>query len=154
MADGGISPVPVEATLDAVVEIFATEHATWVPVLDADRHVVGTVDTADLVDAYRRSLSSSLKGLGSVFPGSILVEEEIHPMAAVIGRTIVDAAWPAGTVVVAIQRGDQLLLPEPDTTVAEGDVLSMLVPTRVEARLRSMVGAPPTEDSVDDPPMI
>ena len=154
VADGGISSVPVEATLDAVVEIFATEHATWVPVLDADRHVVGTVDTADLVDAYRRSLSSSLKGLGSVFPGSILVEEEIHPMAAVIGRTIVDAAWPAGTVVVAIQRGDQLLLPEPDTTVAEGDVLSMLVPTRVEARLRSMVGAPPTEDSVDDPPMI
>ena len=49
IADGTVSSVPIEATLDAVVEVFATEHATWVPVLDADRHVVGTVDTGDLV---------------------------------------------------------------------------------------------------------
>jgi CIC family chloride channel protein len=154
VSDGSVSPVPVEAALDAVIEIFAAERTTWVPVLDADRRVVGTVDTADVVGVYRRSLSSSLKGLGSVFPGSILVEAAVHPTAAVIGRTIADAPWPAGTVVVAIQRGDQLLFPEPDTAVADGDVLSMLVPTRVEAQLRHVVGERPTGDSVDDSPMI
>ena len=63
-----LSAVPEEATLEAAVEIFATDHVTWVPVLDADRRVVGTVGTADLVAAYRRSLASSLESLPSNLP--------------------------------------------------------------------------------------
>ena len=35
---GNLSAVPEEATLEAAVEIFATDHVTWVPVLDADQH--------------------------------------------------------------------------------------------------------------------
>ncbi len=154
IADGNLSAVPDEATLDAAVEIFATEHVTWVPVLDADRRVVGTVGTADLVAAYRRSLASSLESLGSIFPGSVLVEEEVHPASAVTGRAIADADWPSGTVVVAIQRDDQLLFPEPKTVIADGDVISVFVPARGEALLRQAVGAPPPRESVDDSPMI
>ena len=154
IGDGNLSAVPEEATLDAAVEIFATEHVTWVPVLDADRRVVGTVGTADLVAAYRRSLASSLESLGSIFPGSVLVEEEVHPESAVTGRAIGDAGWPSGTVVVAIQRDDQLLFPEPKTVISDGDVISVFVPARGETLLRQAVGAPPPRESVDDSPMI
>lgn len=48
LIDGRLSAVPVEVTLDAVVEIFASDHVAWVPVLDANRRVVGIVGTADL----------------------------------------------------------------------------------------------------------
>lgn len=154
IADGNLSTVPEEATLQAAVEIFATEHVTWVPVLDADRRVVGTVGTADLFAAYRRSLASSLESLRSIFPGSVLVEEEVHPGSAVTDRSIADADWPAGTVVVAIQRDDQLLFPEPKTVIVDGDVISAFVPTLGEALLRKAVGAPPPRESVDESPMI
>ncbi len=151
---GNLSAVPEEATLEAAVEIFATDHVTWVPVLDADRRVVGTVGTADLVAAYRRSLASSLESLPSIFPGSVLVEEMVHPESAVTGRAIADVDWPAGAVVVAIQRDDQLLFPEPKTVIADGDVMSVFVPARGEALLRKAIGAPPPRESVDESPLI
>ena len=151
---GNLSAVPEEATLEAAVEIFATDHVTWVPVLDADRRVVGTVGTADLVAAYRRSLASSLESLPSIFPGSVLVEEMVHPESAVTGRAIADVDWPAGAVVVGIQRDDQLLFPEPKTVIADGDVMSVFVPARGEALLRKAIGAPPPRESVDESPLI
>ncbi len=141
LVNGSVSAVPREATLDAVVEVFATEHVAWVPVLDSSRRVVGIVGTADLIRAYRRSLGTSLRSLRSIFSGSILVEEAVRPESPVAGRSIADAGWPNGTVVIAIQRGEQLIFPEPSTQIREGDVLSVLVPTSSEGRLREALGA-------------
>ena len=155
LTDGSISAVPDDATLDAVVEVFATEHVAWVPVLDADRRIVGIVGTADLIGAYRRSLTGSLRSLRSIFSGSILVENEVGPASAMSGRTIAKAPWPSGTVVVAIQRGDQLIFPEPSTEVLAGDVLSALVPKNVEDQLRDLLGSDSVSDrEAEDQPMI
>ena len=147
--------VPREATLDSIAEIFAMERVTWVPVLDDDRRIIGVVGTEDLIGAYQRTLGSNLKSLGSITPDSILVEEEVGVHADVNGVTIANAEWPSGTVVIAIQRGDQLVLSEPSTTVRAGDVLSMLVPTNAEARVRRAVsGEPPRDEPNEDAPMI
>jgi H+/Cl- antiporter ClcA len=155
LADGSVSAVPNDATLDAVVEIFATDHVAWVPVLDAERRIVGVVGTADLIGAYRHSLAGSLRSLRSIFSGSILVEEEARSGSAVAGRTIADARLPAGTVVVAIQRGEQLIFPEPSTEIREGDVLSALVPKSAEQRLREVLGnGSASKEDAQDQPMI
>jgi CIC family chloride channel protein len=151
LADGNVSAVPKAGTLDAVVEVFATDHVTWVPVLDPERRIVGIVGTADLIAAYRHSLAGSLRSLRSVFPGSILVEEEVRSGSALTGRTIAAARLPAGTVVVAIQRGEQLIFPEPSTKIREGDVLSALVPSAAEDRLRGAFwdGSGSSDDAPD-----
>jgi H+/Cl- antiporter ClcA len=141
LTDGHHSSVPDDATLDAVVEIFSTEHVAWVPILDAERRIVGIVSTADLIGAYRHSLAASLRSLRSIFSGSILVEGEVRSGSEAVDRTIADAGWPPGTVVVAIQRGEQLIFPEPTTTIREDDVLSALVPSSAEQRLRRALGA-------------
>jgi H+/Cl- antiporter ClcA len=152
--------VPTEASLDAVVEVFATEHVSWVPVLDDDRRVVGIVGTGDLIGAYRRSLASSLRSLRSIFPASILVEGEVGPDSSVVGGTISDAAWPGGTAVVAIARGDQLIFPEPNTLIRSGDVLSVLVPDAALSRLHAILGDTSgnpddrSDDEPDEPTMI
>ena len=78
----------------------------------------------------------------------------VHPESAVTGRAIADVDWPAGAVVVAIQRDDQLLFPEPKTVIADGDVMSVFVPARGEALLRKAIGAPPPRESVDESPLI
>jgi CBS domain-containing protein len=155
VTDGSMPAVPVEATLDAVVEIFATEHVTWVPVLDLNRRVVGIVGTADLIQAYRQSLASSLRSLRSIFSGSVFIEATVHPDSAVQGQTVGDADWPRGAVVIAIQRGDQLIFPEPKTEIRADDALSVLVPRNREERLRAALGEPaPRELETADPPML
>jgi CBS domain-containing protein len=151
LADGKVSAVPADGTLDAVVEVFTTEHVEWVPVVDPERRIVGVVGTADLIVAYRRSLTESLRSLRSVFPGSVLVEDEIRSGSRVAGKTVSGAAWPPGTVVVAIGRGEQLVFPEPGTQMHEGDVLSVLVPQGALQQLRSSLG---TDPRAEEEPMI
>jgi hypothetical protein len=155
LSDGRVTAVPQDATLDEVVEVFATEHVAWVPVLDAGRRIVGVVGTADLVGAYRRSLAGNLRSLRSIFSGSIFVEAEVGSASAVAGRRVADAGWPPGAVVVAIQRGEQLIFPEPGTEIRGGDVVSALVPKTAEDRLRMVLGADATPNGeADDLPMI
>ncbi len=156
VADHSVSAVPWDATLDAVVESFATDHVAWVPVLDDQRRIVGVVGTADLITAYRHSLAASLRSLRSIFSESILVEERVRPGAQVSDRTIADARWPSGTVVVSIQRGEQLIFPEPTSEIREGDVMSALVPRAAEEELRRRLGHIPGSepDEVADAPMI
>jgi CIC family chloride channel protein len=155
LADGTVAAVPKDATLDAVVEVFATDHVAWVPVLDAGRRIVGIVGTADLIGAYRHSLAGSLRSLRSIFSGSILAEEEVRSGSAVVGRAIADAGWPNGTVVVAIQRGEQLIFPEPSTQIRQEDVLSALVPRALEKRFREVLGNDSvSEEATEDQPMI
>lgn len=134
--------VPLAATLDDVMELLAAEHAASVPVLDDERRVVGMVGTGELVQAYRRSLLASLRSLRTVFGGSIFLEERIHPDAPVIGRTVAEAGWPTGTVVVAVQRGNQLIFPEPSTVLEPEDLLSLVAPVTAERAVRVLVGAP------------
>jgi CIC family chloride channel protein len=146
--------VPIESTLDAVVEAFAANHAAWVSVLDDKRRVVGVIGTADLIRAYRRSLASSLRSLRSIFSGSILVEETARPGSTIVGRSIATAGLPAGTVVIAIQRGEQLIFPEPGTEIREEDVLSALVPAGAEPRLRAALGDEPHANEPQEAPLI
>jgi uncharacterized protein with PhoU and TrkA domain len=58
-------------------------------------------------------------------------------------------------VVVAIQRGEQLIFPEPSTEIREGDVLSALVPKSAEQRLREVLGnGSASKEDAQDQPMI
>lgn len=44
-------------------------------------------------------------------------------------------------MVIAIQRGEQLIFPEPSTEIRQGDILSVLVPNNAEVRLWEALGA-------------
>lgn len=152
VTDAMAPTVPSEANLDAVMEALMVDRAAQVTVLDPRYRIVGVVTPSDLVRAYRRSLEESLRRLGSAIRGTTLLEASVHPGSEVEGRAVSDAGWPAGTVVIAIQRGDQLIFPEPATTLREGDVVSVLAPAGRERRLQALTGAPepPADDPVDD----
>jgi H+/Cl- antiporter ClcA/CBS domain-containing protein len=150
--DGNAPTVPLEATLDAVVELLATDGTAPVTVLDADHRVVGVVGTGDVIRGYRRSLDESLRRLGTTLRGTRFLEEPVRAGSAAEGRTLEETAWPVGTVVVAIQRGDQLIFPEPGTRVQLGDVLSVLAPAGREEELRAMLGASGDLDEAREDP--
>jgi len=149
--------VPDDASLDAVVEVFSTDHVTWVPVLNDQRQVIGVVSTADLIAAYRRSLASSLRNLRSIFPASTLIESRVEDGSTVAGRTVGDANWPVGAAIISIARGEQLIIPEPTTQIQIGDVLSVLAPPDTWNSLRADLGMPaeePSPEASEDEPMI
>jgi len=135
--------VPIESTLDAVLDILAVDHVARVAVLDADRRIAGIVSASDLIRAYRRSLQGSLERLGSTFGGATLLEEEVSASAQADGMSVSDGAWPPGTVVIAIQRGDERIFPESDTVLVAGDVVSILAPAGKEEQLRRLVAGEP-----------
>ncbi len=146
--------VPLDANLDAVVEILAVDHVARVTVLDVDRRIVGVVAASDVVRAYRGWLEQSLRRLGSTFRGATLLEEEVREGSESDGRAVSDGAWPAGTLIIAIQRGEQLVFPESGTTLHAGDVVSILAPAGKEDALRLMTGRDGADESTDDEAMI
>jgi Trk K+ transport system NAD-binding subunit len=117
--------------------------------------VVGSVGTEDVVAAYRKALSSTFESLRSIFPRSILAVDQVGPESPVSGRTVSEAGLPRGTVVVAIQRGEQLIFPEPSTQIRSGDIVNALVPSRAEQDLRhAIVGTGRSDDDADDAALI
>ena len=61
LVDVSAPTVSDTSTLDVAVDALATASQHWVPVVDAERNVVGTVATSDVVRGYRLGLLASLK---------------------------------------------------------------------------------------------
>jgi len=143
--------MPVEATLDAAVEALATNRTTWVTVLDAERRVVGIVAASDLVRGQRMALQSALRRFATAPTGITLLEEQVGEGSRFAGQTVAGAGWPPGTVVVTLQRGNQLLFPEPNTTLQSGDVLSVLAGAESAESLRGELrGETPQEQEAEE----
>jgi H+/Cl- antiporter ClcA len=141
--------VEASETLDSVAERLSTTGTSWLPVLDGDR-VVGIVGMSELVGGYRRALATSLRRLTRAGK-TVLVEERIAGGSEVAGRTIAEVPWSPGTVVIAVQRGDELLLVDGATRLEHGDLVSALTHPQTEESLRARLraGAQPDEPPAD-----
>jgi Trk K+ transport system NAD-binding subunit len=101
---------------------------------------------SELVGGYRRALATSLRRLTRTGK-TVLVEERIADGSEVAGRTISEVPWSPGTVVIALQRGDELLLVDGGTRLEHGDLVSALTHPRTEESLRKRLrGAAPSDD--------
>ena len=125
-ADAEAMTVPVDAMLDAGVDAVASSRGGWVPVLDGQMHVVGTLSTTDLVLGWRLAMRGAIRRLGRTSQTTVLVEETIRADAAADGATVAELSWPGGSVLVAVHRGNALAYPRPDTRLQAGDVVSVL----------------------------
>jgi cell volume regulation protein A len=69
-----------------------------------------------------------------------LVEIPVPAGAAVIGRTLVDLALPAGALIVLIHRHDDAFVPRGGTQIEAGDTLLVLAEQDALQRIRAVVG--------------
>ena len=155
LADSSVLTVPLETTLEAAMDALAAGHVSWLPVLTSDRKLAGVVGTGDLIHAYRRSLEESLRRLGSTFRDSVLVEEEVGAGSELDGRRAAPSL-PPGTVIIAIQRKEQMILASADSRLQVGDVVTVLTPTSREEQLRRSIHGPAGQEATTDvdPPML
>jgi trk system potassium uptake protein TrkA len=126
LADPGAQTVPVSSHLDLALEALTEASLSWVPVLDGDRRVVGTLSLSDLMRAYRRELLASVARLSDLVPGSAGLEVKIAADSPVAGKTLRAAGLPKGVIVTSITRGGEVVLPSGDTVIMVGDRLSLL----------------------------
>lgn len=70
---------------------------------------------------------------------SELVEVPVPAQSAVIGRSLVDLALPAGALIVLIRRADEALVPHGSTQIESGDTLLVLAEPEGLRRIRGIV---------------
>jgi CBS domain-containing protein len=126
LVDAGAPVVSASSRLDVALESLTEAPLSWVPVLDHDRRVVGTLSVSDIVRAYRQELAESVErvnGLGAEAGVSLLTIRGDSPMS---GKTLRDAGLPKGLLVTSVTRSDRVFVPNGDTELTEGDQPSVL----------------------------
>jgi chloride channel protein, CIC family len=140
--------VRLDDRLSSAVEAFSASPFERLPVLDADGKFRGLLSKRDVLAVYaqevlgRPALLATFVGQGSrdyvELPPDFAVRKVPVP-AALAGKTLADAALPqtAGVRVLAVQRGDERLIPEAGTLLTTGDELIALGPTDALERLEA-----------------
>ncbi|HEY1732914.1 MAG TPA: chloride channel protein, partial [Acidimicrobiales bacterium] len=126
LVDAGAPTVAVSSSLDVALEALTTGGASFVPVLDGDRRVRGTLAISDLVRTYRDQLRAHLRPPDQSGAGVVAYEIDTRSDSPFSGRQLRDAELPPGVVVTAIQRNGDVLAPTGDTVIRVGDRLSVL----------------------------
>ena len=124
--DSTAPTAPASATLDVALEAMSQAGGHWVTVTDEARQVVGVLAVNDFVTAYRQALQASFGQLSRVSGHALTLELQVGPSSPVLGAALKDAGLPPGCIVVAVQRGEQLVFPSGATILAEGDLVSVL----------------------------
>jgi H+/Cl- antiporter ClcA len=112
----------LDSALDALMD--AAHH--WVPVLDDDRHVVGTLSISDLVRGYQSGLLTSLRRVSDIGAISGTFEVEVQQGSRLVGHSVEEAHLPVCTVITSIQRAGSLVVPSGSTVLRSGDRLMLI----------------------------
>jgi CIC family chloride channel protein len=126
LIDAGAPTVSVDSRFDVALESLTAAPQLWVPVLDDDRRVVGTLSVSDIVRAYRDELVTSaerVNGLGMT-PGAAHVS--VTAGTSVAGRTLRRAKLPPGLLVTSISRDGKVFFPDGETRLKVGDHLTVI----------------------------
>lgn len=125
-ADPTSPTVAATDNLDVALEALMHARSNWVPVLDAARQVVGIITTSAVVRGYRAGLRGNLRQISQVSRDVAVIDETVAEGAPIGGQSLREAGLPIGTIVMAIQRGSEQLLPRGDTVLEPGDRLGIL----------------------------
>jgi CIC family chloride channel protein len=126
LVDAGAPVVSASSRLDVALESLTEAPLSWVPVLDDDRRVIGTLSVSDIVRTYRQELAGSaerVSGLGANAGISLVTIRGDSPLSH---NTLRQAGLPKGLLITSVTRGDRVFVPNGDTELAEGDHLAVL----------------------------
>ena len=112
------------------MEALGTTSQTWVTVTDSGERAVGIVTASRLIAGYRRALTMNTERLSKIAGNAVPVELCVNANAESAHGAIRDAALPAGTMIVTVERHGALIFADGDTTFEPGDRVSAAHPTR------------------------
>ncbi len=126
VVDPSAPTVAESSHLDVALDALTSASQQWIPVLDNDRAVVGTIAMSDVVRGYRLGLLASLHQLDGTDHAAGTHDIEITTRSSLVNAPLRHARLPAGVIVTSIQRGRELLVPDGDTVLQAGDRLAVI----------------------------
>jgi chloride channel protein, CIC family len=143
--DESAASVSDSSHLEVAVDAMTTSSQHWVSVLDADRRVIGTIATSDVVRGYRLGLLASLQRLNAEGEPTGSDRVLIAAQSSLDGRSLREAGLPVSIIVTTIQRNRDLVVPNGSTVLEGGDELVLIGnPSDIEAIRVSATRAEPS----------
>ena len=130
--------VQVDATLDMAFDAIQQSELQWVPVLDRDRRVVGTVSVGDIVDGYRKLLQVDTERLERLPRNLMVMEERLAANSSLVGQSIKSLDIP-GVAIISIEREGTMFFATGASVLKVGDIIRALVRADVAAGTRSII---------------
>jgi Trk K+ transport system NAD-binding subunit len=66
-----------------------------------------------------------MRQVRSAGPNGVLIEAQVGASSVVVGQTVASTPWPRETVLVSVERDEQLIVPRGDLTMLVGDRLTV-----------------------------
>jgi chloride channel protein, CIC family len=146
--------ITTDDALDDAIGTLADHHASWAPVV-AQGKLVGILSTRDAMTAYRRALAGNVRQVRGFGGEGVLLTAVLHEDSPLVGHTVADAAWPKDAMLVAIDRGGELVVPRGPVELIAGDSVTVLTAPGSEEtarRLLESAEAPDAMTASHDPP--
>jgi CIC family chloride channel protein len=118
-------PLAIGMPLDAALDELAEYGVSEAPVLENGR-AVGMVTVKDVMTAYRSSLESGLRKSTALPSNTVLIDLVLTHASPLVGHPLASRRLPDGTLVVAIARHGETIVPRGDTVLLAGDHISVL----------------------------
>ncbi len=126
LVDVAAPTVAGSAHLDVALDAMTASTQHWVPVLDGERKVVGTIGTSDVVRGYRLGLLASLQSIQGDGAATGSERVPIAGSSPLVGRSLRQAGLPDSVIVTTIQRHRDLVVPGGGTVLEAGDELVLI----------------------------
>jgi len=126
LVDSGAPTVSVTSRLDVALESLTAAPQSWVPVLDDERRVVGTLSVSDVVRAYREEFVMSAQRVSELGVTTGVAQVTVTANSQVAGRTLRMAGLPPGLLITSISRSGTVFFPTGDDTLEIGDHLTVI----------------------------
>jgi len=121
LVDTGAPTVSGASRLNVALESLTEAPFSWVPVLDDERRVVGTLSISDVVRAYRQELAAGAERVSELGAMTGASRVTISSDSTIAGKSLRQAGLPKGLLITSISRGDAIFVPDGDTIFAVGD---------------------------------
>jgi len=140
LVDVSAPTVSDASMLDVALDALATAPQRWVPVVDIERNVIGTIATSDVVKGYRLGLLASLQKVNAEGDASGTDRVRIESRSPLIGQTLRQSRLPISIIVTTILRKRDLVVPNGSTVLKAGDELVLIGRSSDVDELRTIAG--------------
>ncbi|MEP7360048.1 MAG: chloride channel protein, partial [Chloroflexota bacterium] len=141
--------ISVEDGLDDALATLSDAHRSWAPVA-ADDKLTGIISVGDILSVYRGSLAANVQRVRSVQHTGSLVDAHVGPASNLAGMTVAKVAWPREAVLVAIARGDRVIVPRGDVVLEAGDRLTIFASAQAGEQVAALLAQPGAPGSDSD----
>lgn len=138
--------ITTDDSLDEALGTMANNQVSWAPVVSEGK-LVGVLSVQDAMRSYRSALAGSARRIRSLGPGGSLVRAMVDPRSGIAGRSVAKVPWPRDVVLVAVHRGEQLIVPRGDLRLESGDQLTLFLVSAARQALEELLQSSVQEEA-------